>query len=70
MTTATYGEAFAEYARNAGAEDPERAWIITPWDVWMANPHYSGPPVPHPESDDHDEFIGPLLPFVIDDIAF
>jgi hypothetical protein len=44
-----------EYARNAGAEDRERAWILTPWDTWEPNPYYQGPPVRHPE-DDGDEY--------------
>lgn len=48
---ATYSEAMAEYASNAGMSRPERAWILTPWDVWMPNPHYSGPTVLHPESE-------------------
>ena len=47
---ATYGEAAKEYARNAGADRPECAWILTPWDSWEVNPYYTGEPVPHPES--------------------
>lgn len=43
-----------EFARNAGAEQPDRAWILTPWDTWEPNPFYSGPPVRHPE-DDYDD---------------
>lgn len=34
-----------------GAERPERAWILTPFDTWEANPYYQGPPVRHPEED-------------------
>lgn len=40
-----------EFARNAGHEHPEQAWILTPWDTWEKNPAYSGPPVRHPEDD-------------------
>lgn len=47
---ATPAEAAREYARNAGADNPQKAWILTPWDTWEANPSYSGPAVPHPES--------------------
>ena len=57
MALATYAEAFKEYARNAGQEAPEQAWILTPWDTWERNPAYSGPPQRHPEdeySDDED----------------
>jgi len=46
---ATPGDAMREYARNVGEDMPERAWILTDWDVWMPNPHYQGPPCPHPE---------------------
>ena len=48
---ASPAEAIAEFAWNAGAEDPDRAWLSHDWDVWVKNPHYAGPPVPHPESD-------------------
>ena len=34
-----------------GQAHPERAWICSDRDVWYPNPHYNGPPVPHPESD-------------------
>jgi hypothetical protein len=52
---ATPSEAISEYGYNAGMDDPEKAWILTPWDVWVRNPHYIGPPVPHPESEiDYD----------------
>ena len=53
MAIATYTEAFKEFARNAGADQPEAAWILTPWDTWERNPAYSGPPQRHPE-DDYD----------------
>lgn len=48
---ATPSEACREYAWNYGADRPNRAWILTDFDTWEPNPHYSGPPVPHPEFD-------------------
>jgi hypothetical protein len=48
---ATNNEALAEYARNAGMDNPDRAWILTPWDIFVANPFYQGPAVRHPEDD-------------------
>jgi hypothetical protein len=51
---ATPQEAVSEFAWNAGAEHAEQAWLLHDWDVWVKNPHYSGPPVPHPESDPLD----------------
>lgn len=57
---ATPSEARAEYARNAGREDTGRAWILTPWDTWEANPFYHGPAVRHPEDDSgYDEGQAP-----------
>jgi len=52
---ATPAEAVAEFARNIGGEYPDRAWLLHDWDVWVANPHYKGPPVPHPEDYDPEE---------------
>ena len=48
---ATPHDAMLEYASEVGYERPDSAWILTPYDVWVANPFYSGPEVPHPESD-------------------
>ncbi len=49
--TATPAQACREEAYNAGMDRPDRPWILTGYDVWMPNPHYQGPPVPHPEMD-------------------
>ena len=48
---ATPGEAMQEFARNVGYEDRyiNSQWILTDFDVWVVNPHYNGPPQPHPE---------------------
>lgn len=48
------GEWDAFEAQLAGEQHPERAWILSDRDCWYANPYYKGPPVPHPEYDDHD----------------
>jgi hypothetical protein len=29
----------------------DRPWLLDDRDVWVANPFYSGPPVPHPEDE-------------------
>jgi hypothetical protein len=59
MTLATMSDAVREYARNVGAERPDRAWILSPYDTWERNPCYSGPPARHPEDDyDEDEVAG------------
>lgn len=49
-------ESDREFARNAGAETPSAAWILAPSDTWMKNPHYHGPPVPHPEDDEAEYY--------------
>jgi hypothetical protein len=46
---ATMSEASREYARNTGYEHLDRAWILSPYDVWERNPYYVGAPQPHPE---------------------
>lgn len=50
---ATVSDAIREYGYNAGMENQEHAWLLTDYDVWVANPHYRGPPVRHPEDDDY-----------------
>ena len=48
-------EAHAAYPWQEGRYYPDRAWLLSPFDVWMRNPFYSGPPVPHPEDPLTDE---------------
>ena len=52
---ATPADAMREYADWVGSENPGRCWILTDYDVWMRNPHYTGPAVPHPEEYDPEE---------------
>jgi hypothetical protein len=52
---ATEAEADAEYARNVGYDNPERAWILSDRDVWYRNPAYTGPAVPHPEDHPYED---------------
>lgn len=46
---ANHSDAMREFAENAGGIFPESAWLLTDYDVWVRNPHYRGPPQPHPE---------------------
>lgn len=41
--------ACCEYANNVGAENPNKEWILTYFDTWVRNPHYTGEPGQHPE---------------------
>ena len=59
---ATPAEAVDEFARNIGGEFPDRAWLLHDWDVWVKNPAYAGPPVPHPESYDDELLSAPAAP--------
>lgn len=59
-----------QYASAHGANDPDVAWILSPFDSWEPNPFYSGPPVPHPEDDSAhycEEFEAVLVPVVDQD---
>lgn len=44
-----------EYARNVGEQTPDTQWILSPHDIWMRNPHYTGEEQPHPEENDDRE---------------
>jgi hypothetical protein len=46
---ATGAESLREFAHNAGMDNPDKAWLLDGRDVWMKNPFYRGPEVPHPE---------------------
>lgn len=54
FTYSSEAEFDREGARERGAADPDRAWILSDRDVWYPNPFYKGPPVRHPE-DDYDD---------------
>jgi hypothetical protein len=41
---------------NAFAKlNPDQEWILSPYDTWEKNPHFTGKPGRHPEDDFHDE---------------
>lgn len=46
---ATPSEAIREWKWTVGADRPEDCWLLSDRDTWERNPHYVGPPVPHPE---------------------
>ena len=52
---ATEMDSEREYVYNYGMEHPDHAWINSPRDCCYANPHYVGPPMPHPDDLD-DEY--------------
>jgi len=56
---ATQADAVREWVYNVGAYDrfKDCEWLLTNYDTWEKNPHYSGPPQRHPEEDDYLEAI-------------
>lgn len=48
-------DAVREWAWNVSAP-AHVAWLLHDFDIWVANPHYTGPAVPHPEYDDAEDF--------------
>lgn len=56
-----YTGAMNEWALVVGQDRPDRAWLLSDYDVWVVNPHYTGPRQPHPEDyDDGDVELPPL----------
>ena len=55
-------------ASEMGAEDRDRAWILSDRDVWYANPYYVGPAVPHPEDDQYEDEAGDPAPAATNDL--
>jgi hypothetical protein len=46
----TFNDRLRQFAGVYGEERPEQAWLLSDQDVWVANPYYTGPAEPHPES--------------------
>ena len=59
---ATPQEAMNEWAWNVGSYDrfKDSEWLLHDNDVWLRNPHYSGPPQRHPEADPEDTVVVPF----------
>jgi len=57
---ATMSDAVREWSYNCEAP-ADRCWIIHDYDVWVRNPRYVGPDMPHPEYDQD----GPAMSFFL-----
>ena len=44
-------ETLHQYAGVYGEDRPDQEWILSPYDTWEKNPHYTGLPGRHPEDD-------------------
>ena len=47
-------EAVREWTWNVGQDRSDQQWILSDYDTWERNPHYTGPDQGHPE----DEYYG------------
>ena len=54
---ATMTDAVREWAWNVGAypANIDRQWLLSDYDTWERNPHYTGPNQGHPDDPDDDE---------------
>lgn len=55
FTYATDSDWDRSAASELGAENQNRAWVLTDRDVWHKNPYYRGPEVRHPEDDQEND---------------
>lgn len=58
---ATTSDAVREWAWNVGAypDNIGRQWLLSDYDSWERNPHYTGPNQGHPEDPDDGEDEAP-----------
>jgi hypothetical protein len=45
-------EAVREWVWNVGQDRSDQQWVLSDYDTWERNPHYTGPDQDHPE-DEH-----------------
>jgi hypothetical protein len=50
-------DAVREWASITGFHFPEREWLLSDYDTWERNPHYTGKLGRHPEDDVYDEEV-------------
>ena len=55
FTYSTDAEIDQDSATWDGYKWKDKAWLLSPRDVWYPNPHYVGKPVPHPESYEEEQ---------------
>ena len=53
----TTAEAVREWAWVVGAEHLDCQWLLSDYDTWERNPHYTGPAQRHPEDYLIDEIV-------------
>lgn len=63
----TTDEWMRDQASDIGFKNQVQAWILTSWDIWVANPYYKGPEVPHPEDYSYEDDDGEELSIAASD---
>ena len=48
-------EAVREWVWNVGQDRADQQWVISDYDTWERNPHYTGPDQGHPEDEHYED---------------
>ena len=48
-------EAVREWVWNVGQDRADQQWILSDYDTWERNPHYTGPDQGHPEDEHYED---------------
>jgi len=51
-----FQEAVSEWTWAVGRTRPDQQWLLSDFDSWERNPHYSGPDQMHPEDYGYDDY--------------
>ena len=48
-------EAVREWVWNVGQDRADLQWVLSDYDTWERNPHYTGPDQGHPEDEHYED---------------
>ena len=48
-------EAVREWVWNVGQDRADQQWVLSDYDTWERNPHYTGPDQGHPEDEHYED---------------
>ena len=48
-------EAVREWVWNVGQDRADQQWVLSNYDTWERNPHYTGPDQGHPEDEYYED---------------
>jgi len=49
-------EAVREWVWNVGQDRSDQQWILSSYDTWERNPHYTGADQGHPEDEYYEDY--------------